>query len=54
MIRARIRVTGSWRTVCTQEFEGHHNRRPMDTADQMGRMARAADGKRLRYRDLVA
>ena len=38
----------------SQEFEGRHNRRPMDTAEQMGRMARVADGKRLRYRDLVA
>ena len=38
----------------SQEFEGRHNRRPMDTAEQMGRMARMSDGKRLRYVDLVA
>ena len=36
------------------EFEGRHNRRPLDTADQMGRMAKSADGKQLRYADLVA
>ena len=36
------------------EFEGRHNRRPLDTADQMSRMAKGADGKRLRYQDLVA
>ncbi len=36
------------------EFEGRHNRRPLDTVDQMARMAKGADGKRLRYQDLVA
>ena len=36
------------------EFEGRHNRRPLDTADQMSRMVKGADGKRLRYQDLVA
>ena len=36
------------------EFEGRHNRRPLDTAVQMATMARGADGKRLRYQDLVA
>ena len=36
------------------EFEGRHNRRPLDTADQMSRMAKGADGKQLRYQDLVA
>ena len=35
------------------EFEGRHNRRPLDTAEQMGRMARGASGKRLRYSDLI-
>ena len=35
------------------EFEGRHNRRPMDTADQMARMAKSAEGKRLRYSDLT-
>ena len=36
------------------EFEGRHNRRPFDTADQMAIMARGASGKRLRYADLIA
>ncbi len=35
------------------EFEGRHNNRPMDTADQMARMAQGADGKRLPYADLI-
>ena len=38
----------------TLEFEGRHNARPMDTADQMAAMARGAAGKRLRYVDLTA
>ena len=36
------------------EFEGRHNNRPSDTADQMTAMARGMDGKRLRYEDLIA
>ena len=36
------------------ESEGRHNNRPLDTADQMAAMARGADGKRMRYVDLVA
>ena len=36
-----------------KEFEGRHNSRPLDTAEQMGRMADAADGKRLQYQDLI-
>ena len=36
------------------EFEGRHNRRPLDTAEQMATMARGANGKQLRYQDLVA
>ena len=39
---------------CVREFEGRHNRRPLDTTEQMGMLARSADGKRLRYEDLVA
>ena len=35
------------------ECEGRHNRRPMDTSEQMGTMARDAYGKRLRYTDLI-
>ena len=38
----------------TLEFEGRHNARPMDTADQMAAMAKGAAGKRLRYVDLTA
>ena len=37
-----------------QEFEGRHNQREQDTVDQMAAMVRSADGKRLRYTDLVA
>ena len=36
------------------EFEGRHNSRPLDTDEQMRIMARGADGKRLRYVDLIA
>ena len=36
------------------EFSGRHNSRPMDTSDQMTAMAQGADGKRMRYVDLVA
>ena len=36
------------------EFEGRHNSRPLDTEDQMTVMAIGAEGKRLRYRDLIA
>ncbi len=36
------------------EFEGRHNVRPLDTADQMARMVQGADGKQLRYQDLAA
>ena len=38
----------------SNEFEGRHNRRPLDTAEQMGMLARSADGKQLRYSDLTA
>ncbi len=37
-----------------QEFEGRHNRRPLNTIDQMTAMVRGMLGKRLRYRDLIA
>lgn len=36
------------------EFSGRHNARPLDTADQMTAIAQGADGKRMRYIDLVA
>ena len=35
------------------EFSGRHNVRPLDTQDQMGRMATGAVGKRLTYADLI-
>ena len=36
------------------EFSGRHNARPLDTTDQMGAMVAGAEGKQLRYLDLVA
>ena len=36
------------------EFQGRHNRRPLDTIAQMGRMVRGLDRKRLPYQDLIA
>ena len=35
------------------EFEGRHNFRPLDTADQMATMVQGADGKRLTYATLI-
>ena len=35
------------------EFEGRHNARPMDTAEQMTAMAQGAVGKRLSYSVLI-
>lgn len=35
------------------EFAGRHNRRPLDTEDQMGALVCGMDGKRLRYADLI-
>ncbi len=35
------------------EFEGRHNSRRKDTADQMSTIARQSVGKRLRYSDLI-
>ena len=35
------------------EFQGRHNGRPLDTADQMGTMVRGAVGKRLTYDQLI-
>ena len=37
----------------TTEFEGRHNSRPLDTAEQMGIMARGAAGKQLPYSTLI-
>ena len=36
------------------EFEGRHNARPMDTADQMTAMVKGAEGKKLTYSTLIA
>ena len=36
------------------EFAGRHNVRPLDTAAQMGALARGAAGKRLTYRELTS
>ena len=36
------------------EFSGRHNDRPLDTVDQMSRIVQGMEGKRLRYRDLIA
>ena len=37
-----------------KEFVGRHNMRQQDTQDQMGRVVRGMERKRLRYRDLIA
>ena len=37
----------------SNEFEGRHNNRPMDTADQMTAMVAGGVGKRLRFSDLI-
>ena len=36
------------------EFAGRHNQRALDTIDQMAAMVQSMDGKRLRYKDLIA
>ena len=36
------------------EFAGRHNARDADTIDQMGRVVAGMEGKRLRYRELIA
>ena len=36
------------------EFAGRHNDRPRDTEDQMGRIVKGMNAKRLRYADLTA
>ena len=35
------------------EFEGRHNNRPLDTADQMAMMAQGSVGKHLPYQSLI-
>ena len=36
------------------EFAGRHNHRPLDTEQQLSALVKGADGKRLRYSDLIA
>ena len=36
------------------EFEGRHNVRGLDTNAQMEQLAKGMEGKRLRYKDLIA
>ena len=37
-----------------QEFAARHNLREVDTIDIMGSVAEGMNGKRLRYKDLIA
>ena len=37
-----------------QEFAGRHNLREQDTIDQMASVSDGMEGKRLRYRTLIA
>ena len=46
-----LSLLAHWRYV--DEFSGRHNVRPLDTQDQMDRMAAGAVGKRLTYADLI-
>ena len=46
-----LSLLAHWRYV--DEFSGRHNVRPLDTADQMDRMAAGAVGKRLTYAELI-
>ena len=36
------------------EFEGRHNSRPADTVDQIASIVQGMNGKRLKYKDLIA
>ena len=36
------------------EFEGRHNSRPADAVDQIGSIVQGMEGKRLKYKDLIA
>ena len=37
-----------------KEFSGRHNQRSRETIEQMRRISRGLDGKRLRYDQLIA
>ena len=36
------------------EYVGRHNKRPLDTDDQMGELVQGMEGKHLPYADLIA
>ena len=53
--------TGSYRQISPKhlhryidEFQRRLDVRPLDTEDQMAGLARGADGKRIKYADLIA
>ena len=59
--RSSAAITGTYHQMSAKhleryvtEFSGRHNDRPADTVVQMQRMVKGMDGKRLRYKDLVA
>jgi transposase-like protein len=54
-------ITGTYHHISPQhthryatEFGGRHNDRPLDTVDQVRALVKGSEGKRLRYKDLVA
>ena len=48
------RATGKVSARYVAELSGRHNLRPLNTTDQMGRIAAGLDGKRLPYAALTA
>ena len=59
MLKRGYRGTYHWMSAkhldrYVTEFEGRHNRRPLDTVDQLRALARGMDGKRLSYANLIA
>ena len=54
-------ITGTYHHVSPKhthryatEFGGRHNDRPLDTVEQVRALVKGSEGKRLRYKDLVA
>ena len=54
-------ITGTYHHISPQhthryatEFGGRHNDRPLDTVDQVRALVKGSEGKRLRYKNLVA